>query len=101
MELVLIKLSQVPEQLTICRLIFLLQGGGVVYQALDHGYDSSGSKTRIVEAIGRGLAQCITATLVSVGVRIGSLNSHPPIPIYTLKHPNIYSRRSGTGKGFI
>jgi hypothetical protein len=33
-------------------LIFLLQGAGVVYQVLDHGYDSTGTKTRIVEAIG-------------------------------------------------
>jgi len=61
MELVLMNCSQLPEQLTFGRLIFLLQGAGVVYQALDHGYDSSGSKTRIVEAIGRGIAHCINS----------------------------------------
>ena len=34
-----------------CRIIFLIQGAGVLYQALDYGYDSD-SKTLIVQAVG-------------------------------------------------
>lgn len=34
-----------------CRVIFLLQGAGVLYQALEHGYENH-QKTLLVEAIG-------------------------------------------------
>ena len=39
------------QEKLLCRIIFLLQGAGVLYQAVDYGYESE-SKTLIVQAVG-------------------------------------------------